>query len=112
MVKISFKHKGKKVELDAKECKGINRGIGLMFKPRGTKALVFSFKKPTGMAIHSLFVFFSFIAVWLDENGKVIEIRKVKPFTFSVRPEKSYKKLIEIPLNNKYVRKIELLVGD
>lgn len=73
-------------------------------------ALLFDFNKPTRMAIHSLFVFFSFVSVWLDDKNNVIELRKVKPFTFFVRPQKNFHKLVEIPINNKYKEKFSSII--
>ena len=81
----------------AKKVKGFGMISGLMFRTRKTRPLVFEFKKNTRMAIHSFFVFFPFHAVWLDKNNRIIEQRKVKPFTFCVRPKKPFRKLIEIP---------------
>ena len=81
----------------AKRVKGLGMVLGLMFRTRKTRPLIFEFKKDTRMAIHSLFVFFPFHAVWLDKNNRIIEQRKVKPFTLFVRPKKPFRKLIEIP---------------
>jgi len=71
--------------------------LGLMFRTRKTRPLIFEFSKNTRMPIHSFFVFFPFHAVWLDKNNKIIEQRKAKPFTFCVRPKKPFRRLIEIP---------------
>jgi len=99
--------------LDVKKCNGLHRFKGLMFsRKEKAKALLFDFNKPCREAIHSLFVFFPFIVVWLNNKGKVIEIRKVKPFTLSVSIKKSYSKIIEIPINKKYRNIVKLLVGD
>ena len=81
--------------------RGIQKYIGLMFRTRKTKPLLFEFSKDTRTAIHSLFVFFPFHAIWLDENNKIIGQKVVKPFTFSVRPKKPFRKLIEIPISRK-----------
>ena len=82
---------------------GVQRGIGLMFSRRErAKILLFPFSRPTKMAIHSLFVFFPFIAVWLDGDGKVMEVRRVKPFSWYICPKKEFVALVEIPLNRKY----------
>jgi len=75
--------------------------FGLMFRTRKTKPLLFEFNQATRMAIHSLFVFFPFNAIWLDENNKIIEQRVVRPFTFSICPRKPFRKLIEIPISKK-----------
>jgi len=81
----------------AKRARGLGMILGLMFRTRKTSPLIFEFSKDTRMAIHSFFVFFPFHAVWLDKNNKIIEQRKVKPFTFCVKPRKAFRKLIEIP---------------
>jgi uncharacterized membrane protein (UPF0127 family) len=75
-------------------------------------ALVFEFNKSSKMAIHSFFVFFPFLAVWLDEGNNVIEMKKIKSFVPRVSPVKSYSKLLEIPLNKCYDDKVKILVGD
>lgn len=91
-------------------CSPLEKITGLMFKERETaKALLFDFKEPTRIRIHSFFVFFPFVAVWLDKKNKVIEIKKITPFTISTRPKKEFNKLIEIPFNKKYDGKTRLL---
>ena len=111
--KISFDYRGKKFSFDAKICGFFDRALGLMFKPRkNAQALLFKFDKSSRITIHSLFVFFPFVVAWLDSKGKIIEIRKIKPFTPLVSIEKSYSLLIEIPINKKYSDIVKLLVGD
>lgn len=109
--RIGLIYKGKKIYIDADACYGIKKYIGLMFKPKNTNALLFDFGRPVKKPIHSIFVFFPFVAVWLDDKNKVIEIRVIKPFTLLIRPKKRYQKLIEIPFNPKYQREITILVG-
>src|SRR3989344_2241091 len=100
MEKVFFSYRGKKFNFDAKVCGFFGKIFGLMFKSKeNASALLFEFKKPTTIRIHSLFVFFPFVAVWLGKKGKVIEIKKVSPFTLSVSPKKSFYKLLEIPIN-------------
>jgi len=82
----------------AKRVRGLGIYLGLMFKTRKTQPLLFEFPKDTRIAIHSFFVFFPFKAIWMDEKGKILEQKLVKPFTFSVRPKKPFRKLLEIPL--------------
>lgn len=109
-MKIGLKYKGKKVEIDLKKCNCFEKGIGLMFSRRQkARALLFEFKKPTREAIHSLFVFFDFVAIWLDDKNKILELRVVKPFNFCVRPEKPFIKIVEIPINKNYEREVKLL---
>ncbi len=109
-MKIKFKHKDKTFSLDVKKAKIY--GMGLMFKTKNTKSLLFEFEKPTELSITSLFVFFPFVAVWLDKNNKIIEVRKIRSFTLAVSPKKSFSKLVEIPANKYNKKIIKLLVGD
>lgn len=112
-MRIGLKHRGKEVRINAKECKGICKFIGLMFKKKETaSALLFDFKKPTNTAIHSYFVFFSFVAIWIDEDGNIIDKKIIKPFTLLIRPKKFFARLIEIPINKEYGKTIKLLVGN
>lgn len=109
---IKFNYKGKQFYLNLKVCNWFREGIGLMFSRREkAEALLFEFKKSVNMAIHSWFVFFSFVAIWFDENNKIISVKLVKPFENYILPKNSFKKLIEIPCNKKYEEIISLLVN-
>ena len=95
-----FYYKNKKIKLKVKKCNNLQKISGLMFTPRKkAKALLFELKKP--IAIHSCFVFFPFIAVWLNKSN-VIEIKKIEPFTLHIKPKQYFNKIIEIPINKKY----------
>jgi len=108
--KVSFKFKGKRTSINAKKCTGLRRFLGLMFKKREeADVLLFEFEKPVNLGIHSIFVFFPFIAVWLDEKNTVIETKIVKPFTIPVKNKGKYKRLLEIPLNSRYGKNASLL---
>lgn len=98
--------------VDVKECNELEKITGLMFifRKNKAKALSFSFKETTRMAIHSLFVFFPFLAVWMDEKNRINEIRIVKPFNFLVRPKKNFKTLVEIPLNKEYAEIVASMI--
>ncbi|MEK6757668.1 MAG: hypothetical protein AABX88_00930 [Nanoarchaeota archaeon] len=111
--KVGFNYKGKKISVDAKPCNLFWMVCGLMFSRRekAEALLLFDLKKSAKLKIHSWFVFYPFVAVWLDKRDKIIEIKIVKPFTFLVEPTKSFNKLIEIPINNKYRKEIGFLVG-
>lgn len=85
-----------------KKLNSLEKFIGLMLcRRRKAYPLLFEFKKPEKIKIHSLFVFFDFIALWLDENNRVIEKKKIKPFRLNVGIKKSFSKLVEIPVNEK-----------
>lgn len=103
-------YKNKKFRIKTRVCNSFEKILGLMFtQGQKVNALLFEFKKPVKMAIHSFFVFFPFYAIWLNNKNKIIEIKKVKPFTLHVKPKKSFSRLIEIPINKKYEKIIEIL---
>lgn len=65
-------------------------------------ALLFEFNKNTSLEIHSFFVSFSFLALWLDEKNNLLEKKIVKPNKIKIKPKEKYRKLVEIPLNRKF----------
>mgnify|MGYP001620069174 CR=1 FL=1 len=97
------------VEIKVKKVSEIGKFIGLMFKSKNTEILLFEFEGK--LSIHSFFVFFDFLAVWLDEKNRIIELNVVKPFTPSVKSPKLAKKLIEISFNDENKNLIKNLVG-
>ena len=102
--KIGLNYKSKKIIVNVEECGALERIKGLMFisKKNAKALLLFNSKRQTRLRIHSFFVFFPFLALWLDDKDNVLEKRIVRPFTFSVRPKNSFNKLVEIPLNGRY----------
>lgn len=104
-------YRGRKLEVKCRKVSFFGKYLGLMFKNKNTANLFFSFSSSKKRAIHSLFVFFDFLAVWLDDNNKVIEIRRVRPFSLEILPKKEFRLLIELPFNNKNLAIIENLVG-
>lgn len=96
-----------------KKVSSLGKFTGLMFRKReAADALLFDFPNSVKLRIHSFFVFFPFLAVWLDGRNRIIEKRIIKPFNFSIRPKKPFNRLIEIPFNKKYKAILTLLVGD
>ena len=91
-----IKYKGRIIE--AEVCDTIwSKFRGLMFR-KNPAPLLLVFKKPTREAIHSFFCS-KFKAVWVSK-GKIIDEKIVKPFCFSVKPEKSkgrFTEILEIP---------------
>ena len=83
-----------------------------MFRTRETENLLFEFPKETTMKIHSYFVFFKFLALWLDEKDNVIDFKVINPFIFSVSSEKPFRKLVEVPFNNKNKKILRFFVGE
>ncbi len=108
---LTIKDNSKDVTIkNIKKLSEFGKGIGLMFHSREScPAMLFEFSKPTKMRIHSLFVFFKFAGVWLDDKNKIIDKKIVKPFKLSVSCKKPYYKLIEIPLNSEYKKEIKIL---
>ena len=96
-MKITLSYQKKKIALHVKKLKGMERYRGLMFRKK--ENVLFEFKKDVNLAFHSLFVFFPFLMIWLDKKNKVLEYRRVNPFTWCVLPERSFRKVVEIPLS-------------
>lgn len=108
-MKLEVNHKGKKLSINTRKMGFFSKGIGLMFSAK-SDVLFFSFRKDVRMSIHSYFVFFPFLAVWLDGKNKVIEFRKVDPFEWNIRPGKKFRSLIEIPLKKRNRKIIDFFV--
>ena len=99
---VTFFHRGKRFSINAKSCNLFEKGIGLMFSRREkAKILIFEFNKKRKIIIHSFFVFFSFVALWINEKNEVVDLKIVKPFTSCVSPSEKSLSLIEIPINKK-----------
>lgn len=110
--KVTFFYKNKEFSLDFFECNFLERASGLMFTRKSSaKPLLFDFKKPVNSSIHSFFVFFDFVAIWLDEKNQVVELKVVRPWKISVSPTEKFVKLLEIPINSSYKKFCESLVG-
>ncbi|MCK5624296.1 DUF192 domain-containing protein [Candidatus Pacearchaeota archaeon] len=108
---MKIKKEGREIDLGkVKKVNFFGEAIGLMFCRREkANSLLFEFKKPTKLKLHSYFVFFPFIAIWLDNKNNVLGIKKVKPFKLNIGIKKHYHKLVEIPINKRYNEIIELL---
>ena len=110
-MKINIYYKNRKLDVNVCRTGFFRRGIGLMFRTRETGNLLFDFPSEGRAAITSWFVFFPFLAVWLDANNRVVETRVVRPFKLSVVPEKPFKTLVEMPINAKNKPLVRFLVG-
>ena len=114
MVKnVTFFHKGKRFSVEAKKCNLIGEGIGLMFSRREkAKILIFEFDKKRKIIIHSFFVFFPFVALWINEKNEVVDSKIVKPFVSYVSPSEKTNSLIEIPINKNNKKLVKNLFSD
>jgi len=108
--KIGFNYRGKKVNVDARVCKGSSMGLGLMFRTKNTMPVLFELGSPVRLALTSLFCFFSFVVVWFKDD-KIVDIKVVKPWRFIINSKNRFDKILEIPINKKYHRQIRILVG-
>ena len=108
---MELKHRGKVHTIgEVKACSELKKITGLMFtSQKRAKPLLFNFSKPTRLAIHSFFVFYPFIAIWLDEQNNIIEMQNIRPFRTHIRPKKAFSKLLEVPNNKKYAETIRQL---
>ena len=108
---IKIKKKENEIEINVRVCNFLKKGFGLMFTSREkAQALLFEFRKPTKLKITSWFVFFSFVAIWIDEEEKIVAIKKVNPWQASVPLDKPFIKLVEIPINKKYADLVEKIL--
>lgn len=100
-----------RIDVKVRKLGFFGRICGLMFRSRNTENLLFEFNKDGIRAIHSWFVFFEFLAIWLDENNNVVDYLLVKPWKFSVSPVKKFRKLVEVPINMESNEIVDFLVG-
>jgi uncharacterized membrane protein (UPF0127 family) len=111
-LRVGLRYKSKTFSLNVKKCGYFDEAIGLMFQKReNAHALLFDFTGRKRLALHSFFVFFPFLAIWLDDKNRVLEIMRVNPFSFNIYSKKPFSKIVEIPINHKYSKIIENLVG-
>jgi len=97
MKTTKIKLKGKVI--DAEVCESIlSQARGLMFK-KNSKPLLFVFKTARRRAIHSFFCI-PFVAVWFN-GDKIIDVKQVFSWKFSVKPREKFDRLLEIPSNNR-----------
>ena len=107
---IEIKFKNKKLKLNVNKTGCFTAGLGLMFRTKNTPNLLFDLGMNVNAGITSVFVFFPFLVLWLDERNNVIEHRIVKPFRLFVKPRFEFRKFIEIPQNKKNRRIIKIFV--
>jgi len=84
------------------------KGFMFVFNPK--KAVIFEEKKETTtlLSVHSFFVFFPVLLVYLDNQNRVVDLFLLKPFSFYNQRKKA-KTLIEIPaFDEKILKKISL----
>jgi hypothetical protein len=74
----------------------LSKARGLMFSRR--KDLIFEFRKPSFVPLHMFFVFFAIDVLFLDDDKRIIEMKKgFRPFRY-YRPKKLARYVIELSL--------------
>ena len=109
---MKIKYKNTKIEIPVKKLSEFGKIIGLMFKNMETESLLFDFNKKTKASIHSFFVFFDFLAIWIDEKNNVLDFQIVKPFSPKIISKKYFTKLIEVPFNSKNTKILHFFVDE
>jgi len=110
MEKIVVNFSGKKIKIDVKKINMFSMGLGLTFRTKNTKNILFEFYKDVRISITSIFVFFPFLVIWLDANNKVIDYELVRPFVPAIKPRKKFRKFVELPANSVNKEVISLFV--
>jgi len=110
-MKVKIFNSGKSISVDVKRVGFLSKGIGLMFKSSNTKNLLFEFKRDVDLNLTGLFVFFPFLAIWLDEKNNVLDFEVVKPFRLSVNSGRKFRKVVEITFNERNNEIIDFFVG-
>ena len=100
----------KPINLEVRRVSGFGKYLGLMFRTRNVGNLLFEFRDWRMASIHSFFVFFSFLAIWMDEENKVVDFEIVRPFRALIRSRRSSIKLIEVPVNLKNRKILDFFV--
>lgn len=111
-LKVKIKNGGKSLELVVRKVGFLGKVLGFMFRTRGTSPLLFEFRKKGRKRFHSLFVFFSFFLVSLDDENNVIETTLVKPFCFEKKVSFLTRRIIEIPIDERRNEITSFLVGE
>lgn len=97
--KFNFNYKNKKFIMKIKECNNFfSKIFGLMFR-KNSKPLLFNFKRPIRISIHSFFCR-PFIVIWFL-NKRVVDIKRIDSYKISIKPKNEFDKILEIPSNYK-----------
>jgi uncharacterized membrane protein (UPF0127 family) len=76
------------------------RAKGLMFEDekKFNYGLIFCLPEKSKVlaSIHMLFVFFPITVIWLDEQKKIVDLKKMTPFELNYTPKKPAKYVIEL----------------
>src|SRR3989344_5361438 len=102
--------RGRNISFKVKKVSFFGKISGLMFRTPSTDNLLFTFSRRTRISLHSWFVFFPFLVLWLDEENNVLEWSTVYPFSTVIRPQKSFSAVVEIPFHARNRRFFQFFV--
>ena len=83
---------------------------GLMFRRKENSPIIL-FNLPRKQSLHSLFVSFPFLVLWLDQENKVLEYRVISSLKFDISSKSDFNKIIEIPINKSNYSLVKSIVG-
>ena len=109
-MRVYFRNKS--MHVNAIKCGIFRKAFGLMFRTKKTDNLLFEFNNDVKISLTSLFVFFPFLVLWLDDRNRVIEYRIIKPFVFKINAKNNFRKIVEIPINEKNKEIVRFFVGN
>jgi len=103
----------KEFEIPVKKLSIFGKFRGLMFSRREkAEILLFEFNKPKRVIFHSLFCFFPFYILWLDEENNVLDWKKCGIWELKIVPKstvKSFSRVIEVPISKKLGSFVKLI---
>ena len=106
-MKVKITHNGKVYEFPLEKYSSWKIYKGLMFS-KNKKPLLMEIKNKS---IHSMFVFSPFLALWLNDDNRIVDYRLVHPFSSSIIPKSDFSKIIEIPYEGEYKNIIDEILG-
>lgn len=101
----------RKIKLDVIEAGFFMKFRGLMFRSLENSCILL-FDNASNIAIHSYFVFFDFLVLWLDRENNVVDWEVVKPFSVYEKSNKEFYKIIEIPVSRRYHSIVDVIVEE
>ncbi len=108
--RIGLEYRGKTLEVSARQGNLFGKIRGLTFRKRqNAPVLLFEFKEKKNIALHSFFVFFPFVVLWLDDKNRIIDFQEVFPWKISIKSNKKFRKILEVPINKKNWKLLEEL---
>lgn len=105
---MKFCYKKRIFEVESKEVSVFSSG--LTFRTRNTKNFHWDFREDVCHAFTSFFVFFDFVILWLDKDNNVLGYELVKPFRAIVKPKFKFRKVLELPVNERNKKILKFFV--